>query len=83
MNVEDMKLQESEKSVFASSLSLRKEWYMDPPPWIISRLDERILVDIYKIKMTHLAELVKIEIKIKELESRMFSEIAKTISQVK
>ncbi len=56
---------------------------MDPPPWIVSRLRDDLLVTVYGIKMKHLAELAKIEVQIKEVESRMFSEIAKAMSQGK
>jgi len=83
MNPEEMKLPELEKSVFASKVFLRKEWVMDPPPWIVSRLRDDLIVDIYRIKMKHLAELAKIEVQILELESRMFNEIAKAMEQRK
>jgi hypothetical protein len=83
MSPDEMKLPELEKSVFASTLFLRKEWVMDPPPWIVSRLRDDLLVNIYAIKMKYLAELAKIEIKTKEIESRMFSDIAKAMSRAK
>jgi len=80
MNSDELKLPEMEKSVFASNLYLRKEWVMDPPPWIVSRLPDDIIVNIYRIKMNHLAELAKTEIRIKEIESKMFSDIAKSMA---
>ncbi len=83
MKPEEMKLPELEKSVLTSTLFLRREWVMDPPPWIVSRLRDDLLVTVYGIKMKHLAELAKIEVQIKEVESRMFSEIAKAMSQGK
>lgn len=83
MSPEEMKLPELEKSVLASTLFLRKEWVMDPPPWIVSRLRDDLLVNIYAIKMKYLAELAKIEIQTKEIESRMFSDIAKAMSRAK
>lgn len=83
MNPEKMKLPEMEKSVFASNVFLRREWVEDPPPWIVSRLRDDLVVDIYRIKMNHLAELAKIEVQIKEIESKMFSEIAKSMTQGK
>ena len=83
MNHEEMKLPEMEKSVFASSVLMHKEWVMDPPPWIISRLHDDLIIDIYRIKMDHLAEVTKLEAQIREIESRMFSEIAKSMAQGK
>jgi hypothetical protein len=83
MNAEEMKLPEMEKSVFGSNVFLRKEWVMDPPSWIVSRLRDDLIVNIYRIKMNHLAELAKLEAHIKEIESKMFSEIAASIAQGK
>ena len=81
MNQREMKLPELESSVFTSKVSLHREWVMDPPPWIVQKLRPIVLENIYKIKMKHLAELSKIEVQIKEVEAKMFSEIAKTMTQ--
>ncbi len=81
MNHREMKLPELESSVFASNVFLHREWVMDPPPWIVQKLRPVLLENIYRIKMKHLAELSKIEVQIKEVEARMFSEIAKSMSR--
>lgn len=83
MNPEEMKLPEMERSVFASNILIHKEWVMDPPSWIVSRLHDDLIIDIYRIKMDHLAEVTKLEAQIREIESRMFSKIAKSMAQGK
>lgn len=83
MDIKDVKLPESEKAIFRTEALLRNEWVTDPPPWIISRLRDDIIIDIYKIKMRGLAELAEIEKQIKEIESRMFSDIEKSLGQMK
>ncbi len=60
MGSERVKLPENE-AVFASSVSLRKEWVMDPPPWIVSRIRDKVLVEIYRVKSKHLAAAARIE----------------------
>lgn len=43
------------------ALKYKLEWFIDPPPWIISVLDERILKLIYQTKLEGLAEIAEIE----------------------
>ena len=74
MRPEEMKLPEVGKS-WLSTEPFRREWVMDPPPWI--RLPDDLVVDIYRIKMNYLVQLTKIEMQIKELEGKMFGEIAR------
>ncbi|MEN8157820.1 MAG: hypothetical protein ABFS10_12790 [Bacteroidota bacterium] len=79
MSPDGMNLPESEKALVSSNVLLRKEWVMDPPPWIISRLPDDLILDIYRIKVRHFAELAKIEGQIKELESKMYNEVVKAM----
>ncbi len=73
MGSERVKLPENE-AVFASSVSLRKEWVMDPPPWIVSRIRDKVLVEIYRVKIKHLAAAARIE-------SEMFNDVAKILAK--
>jgi hypothetical protein len=75
-----MKLPELESAVFASNVYLKKEWVIDPPPWIIDKLRPIVVERVYAIKMKHLAEVAKIESQIKQVEARMYAETAKAMS---
>jgi hypothetical protein len=61
------------------SAFLSREWVMDPPPWIAVKLDERILVDIYRIKLDALAKVADLEIQAKKIEQDMYHQIARTL----
>ncbi len=74
MRPEEMKLTEPEKFGLASKIAFNPDWVIDPPPWIIARLPDDILVDVYKTKLEHLAEIAKIE-------SRMFSKVAEVMAK--
>lgn len=81
MKPEDMKLPNLENVEFLSSAFFRREWVMDPPPFIWWRLKENILVSALKIKMKYRAELAKLEAQAKEIEGKMFEEIAQTLGK--
>ena len=82
MNSEEMRLPHLEKSAFvtgpAADLRFHPEWYIDPALW--KRLSDDRLVDICRIKMKYLAQVTKIEMQIKELEGKMFNEIAESLA---
>ena len=61
------------------SAFLSREWVMDPPPWIAVKLDERILVDIYRVKLEALAKVADLEIQAKKIEQDMYHQIARTL----
>lgn len=63
MNPEEMKLPEMEKSVYSdlSKLFVRKEWVMDPPPFLREILPKEILIDVYRAKLRHLAKVAELE----------------------
>jgi len=83
MNPSDLKLPAVDRSMFVSDVFLKREWVMDPPPFIIDRLQDDLIRKIYEIKMRHLAEMAKLEIKAKEIESAMFAEVAQAMATSK
>lgn len=56
---------------------LKKEWVMDPPPWIAIKLPDEVVQQIYAIKVRHLAEIAELGVRSKQIEAGMFNEIAK------
>jgi hypothetical protein len=58
---------------------LEKEWVMDPPNWVASVLDDRILVDIYRVKVEALAELAELQIRQKKIEHDMYRKMAEML----
>ena len=46
---------------------LKKEWVIDPAPWIAAKLDERILQDIYRIKVEALVKVAELDIQFKQI----------------
>lgn len=81
MKPEEMGLPNLDKVEFLSSASFRKEWVIDPPPFIWWRLKEDILINVLQVKMKYLAELTKLEARAKELEGEMFKEIGQTLGK--
>ncbi len=81
MKAEELHLPKIPSELFHSHHHILKEWVMDPPPIILERLSDRIVMQIYSIKMRRLAELTKIEIQSKEIEAKMYTEIAEVFSQ--
>jgi hypothetical protein len=66
-----LKLPDMERAEYLSSAFLRKEWVMDPPPFIWERLKDEVLINILKAKMKYLAEIARLEARAKEIESKM------------
>jgi hypothetical protein len=79
VNPEELKLPELEPTVFASSVFLRKEWVMDPPPFIARRLPEELLSQIYKIKIQGLSQIAEFQSQINAVEARVFGQIAEIL----
>lgn len=87
MDTKKVKLPNSE-SVFTVDLALAeilrhpsKAWVIDPVPWIRDKLSPDVLVKIEATKMGHLSELAKIEAKTKEVEAKMYSDMATLLNK--
>jgi len=81
MKSEEVKLPNLEKVEFLSSAFLRWEWRMDPPPFVWWRLKDDILISVLKTKIKYLAELTRLEAQAKEIEGKMFEEIAQNLGR--
>ena len=79
MDPQEMKLPELEQSAITSNVLLRREWVMDPPPWIMQRLPEDLVVNIYRIKMEGIAEIAELESQMKVVEAKVYRGIAEVI----
>jgi hypothetical protein len=77
MDSKEMRLPQLDEPVLMSNAVLRREWVMDPPPWIVQKLRPSVVEGIYRVKMKRLAEVAKIEIQMKEIEAKMYGDIAK------
>lgn len=75
MGEREFKLAEME-SVF-----LQKEWVIDPPPLIAAKLDERILQEIYRIRVETLAQVAELEIQTKQIQRDMYRQVAKALGK--
>jgi len=69
----------SEFKLAEESVFLSKEWVMDPPPWIAFKLDERILMDMYRVKLVNLAKVAELEIQAKKIEQDMYRQISEIL----
>ncbi|HSG27358.1 MAG TPA: hypothetical protein VLA34_02670 [Candidatus Krumholzibacterium sp.] len=58
---------------------IRLEWVMDPPPFIIDKLSDEVMTEVFQAKMEGLARIAKLEAQMKEVEAEVFQKIAKTI----
>ena len=86
MGPEDMKLAEMEKEIYAldsNKIRIRKEWVMDPPPFIIRKLPDDILFGIYKVKLERLAKVSELSSRINLEEANMYNEVAEMMSKVR
>ena len=81
MGNEEMKLPDSKQVEFLSSAFYRKEWVMDPPPFVWWKIREDILLSVLQTKMKYLAKLSKLEAQAKEIEGQMFEEIAQNMGR--
>ena len=77
MNPEGFQLPEYDPSAFSLKKVYLKEWSIDPPPWIIRRLTDELVVEMLKIKMEGLAEIAEIESQKLAVEAKVFRSIAK------
>lgn len=75
----DIKLPDFYKEVFAERHLLRREWSMDPPPYMVEILSDKVQAAIYRAKMEGLAEISKLEARAKEIEANVFEKIGKAI----
>jgi glycerol-3-phosphate dehydrogenase len=86
MGPEEMKLAEMEKAIYEidpSKYSIRKEWVMDPPPFIIRRLPDDILFEIYKTKIQHLAKVSELMSQINQVEAEMQNSVAELMGKMR
>jgi len=81
MGNEEMKLPDSKQAEFLSSAFYRKEWVMDPPPFVWWKIREDILISVLQTKMKYLAKLSKLEAQAKEIEGEMYAEIAQNMGR--
>jgi len=81
MGNEEIKLPDSKQVEFLSSAFYRKEWVMDPPPFVWWKIKEDILLSVLQTKMKYLAKLSKLEAQAKEIEGQMFEEIAQNMGR--
>lgn len=81
MGNEEIKLPNSKQVEFLSSAFYRKEWVMDPPPFVWWKIREDILLSVLQTKMKYLAKLSKLEAQAKEIEGQMFEEIAQNMGR--
>ena len=81
MGNEEMKLPDAKQVEFLSSTFLRKEWVMDPPPFVWWKIKDDILVNVLQTKIKYLAKFSKLEAQAKELEGQMYEEIAKQMGR--
>jgi len=83
MGTKGMKLPDLGQVEFLSKAFLGKEWYEDPPSFVWWRLPDDILISVLRTKMTYLAELTNLETQAKEIEGKMFTEIAEKLGRQK
>lgn len=86
MGPEEMKLADMEKAVYEidpSKYSIKKEWVMDPPPFIIRRLPDDILFEIYKTKIQHLAKVSELMSQINQVEAEMQNSVVKIMDKMR
>ena len=81
MGNEEIRLPDSKQVEFLSSAFYRKEWVMDPPPFVWWKIREDILISVLQTKMKYLGKLSKLEAQAKEIEGQMYEEIAKNMGR--
>jgi len=69
-----MRLPEVENTAFVTGKYLKREWVMDPPPFVLERLPDIVMVDIYKVKLKHLADIAQVE-------ANMLREVAELLAK--
>lgn len=85
MGPEEMKLAEMEKAIYEidpSKYSIKKEWVMDPPPFMIGRIPDDILIEIYKTKIQHLAKVSELKSQINRVEAEMHNNVAELMGKI-
>lgn len=60
-----------------TTLMYHLEWVMDPPPFILRRLPDDLVQNIYRVKMQHLARAAELEAELVKVRGAMYQEIAK------
>ena len=79
MNGDQMKLPQVENSAFTSARYLQLEWHIDPAPWVIQRLPDDLVRDIYRIKIQGLAKVVDIQMKQLAVQAEVYTQIAEVL----
>ena len=84
MGPEEMKLAETEKAIYEidSSKFFKKEWVMDPPSFMISRIPDDILIEIYKTKIQHLAKVSELKSQINQVEAEMYNNVSELMGKI-
>lgn len=81
-----MKLMEADKAIYASDagrLAIRREWVMDPPPFIARKLSDDILINIYQTKLRYLAKVSELVSQINNVEAEMQLEVAEIVGKAR
>ena len=81
MGNEEVRLPDAKQVEFLSSTFLRKEWVMDPPPFVWWKMRDDVLVNVLQTKMKYLAKFSKLEAQAKEIEGQMYEEIAQQMGK--
>jgi len=81
MGNEEIRLPDAKQVEFLSSAFLRKEWVMDPPPFVWWKIRDDVLVNVLQTKMKYLAKFSKLEAQAKEIEGQMYEEIAQQMGR--
>lgn len=76
---EKMHLPQLEPAAFTAGLLLQREWYMDPPPFIVRELPDDVLFKIHRARLQGLAEIAELQSKMKEIEARVLREVAEVM----
>lgn len=83
MGTDEMKLVDMEKAATAidTRFIIQKEWAMDPPPFMIKRLPDHVVIDMHRAKLSHLAKVSNLMSQVHQVEMEMFNEVAEIMQK--
>ena len=78
METDEMKLADMEKAASATDyrFKFQKEWAMDPPPFILRKLPDDVIINIHRTKLNHLAKVSEMVSQINKIEAAVLNEIS-------